>query len=55
MYAIRSYYAAYWAAGFGGNYIYVDEAHDLVIVLRWIPDLPAVVTAVLSALVVDQG
>lgn len=25
----------YYAAGFGGNYIIIDEAHDLVIVTRW--------------------
>lgn len=41
---------AFWAAGFGGHYIYVDEQHDLVIVLRWIPDLPGVVEQVLDAL-----
>lgn len=42
--------SAYWAAGFGGNYIYVDEVNDLVIVLRWIPDLQGVVERVLAAL-----
>jgi len=26
----------YYAAGFGGNYIIVDDKNDLVIVLRWI-------------------
>jgi CubicO group peptidase (beta-lactamase class C family) len=26
----------YYAAGFGGNFIVVDEENDLVIVLRWI-------------------
>ncbi len=26
----------YYAAGFGGNYIVVDEQNDLVVVLRWI-------------------
>lgn len=26
----------YYAAGFGGNYIVVDEKNDLVVVLRWI-------------------
>jgi len=26
----------YYAAGFGGNYIVVDDKHDLVIVTRWI-------------------
>lgn len=25
----------YYAAGFGGNYIVVDNEHDLVIVARW--------------------
>lgn len=39
---------AYWAAGFGGNYIYVDECNDLVVVLRWIPDLAAVVERILE-------
>ena len=26
----------YYAAGFGGNFIVVDEEHDLVIVTRWL-------------------
>jgi CubicO group peptidase (beta-lactamase class C family) len=41
---------AAWAAGFGGNYVYVDREHDLVIVLRWVPEGPAVVAAFLDAL-----
>lgn len=41
---------AFWAAGFGGNHVYVDRAHDLVIVTRWTPDLAGVVTRVLAAL-----
>ncbi|HUG98645.1 MAG TPA: serine hydrolase [Gammaproteobacteria bacterium] len=41
---------AFAAAGFGGHHIYVDEQHDLVIVLRWIPDLAGVVERVLGAL-----
>jgi CubicO group peptidase (beta-lactamase class C family) len=41
---------AFHAAGFGGHYIYVDEQHDLVVVLRWIPDLAGVVERVLAAL-----
>lgn len=28
----------YFAAGFGGNYIVIDEVHDLVVVARWIDD-----------------
>ena len=42
--------SAYWAAGFGGNYIYVDPEHDLLIVMRWVPALQEVVTAVLAAI-----
>lgn len=42
--------SAFWAAGFGGHYVYVDPANDLVLVLRWVPDLAGVVTRVLSAL-----
>jgi CubicO group peptidase (beta-lactamase class C family) len=30
--------SAFWADGFGGNDVYVDREHDLVIVLRWVPD-----------------
>ncbi|MBD9368510.1 serine hydrolase [Xanthomonas sp. XNM01] len=33
--------SAYWASGFGGNHVYIDREHDLVIVLRWTPDLQA--------------
>jgi len=43
--------SAYWAAGFGGNYIYVDEENDLIVVLRWVPSLPEVIERVLAALV----
>lgn len=28
----------YYAAGFGGNYIVIDKAHDLVVVTRWMDD-----------------
>ncbi|MGK7296128.1 MAG: serine hydrolase domain-containing protein [Candidatus Wenzhouxiangella sp. M2_3B_020] len=42
--------SAYWAAGFGGNYVYVDECNDLVLVLRWIPALEEVVEGVLAAM-----
>jgi len=42
--------SAYWAAGFGGNYIYVDECNDLVVVLRWVPDLAGVIERVLGAM-----
>lgn len=43
---------AYFAAGFGGNYIYVDDTNDLVIVLRWIPEMEDVINAFLNAQVV---
>ena len=43
--------SAFWAAGFGGNYIYIDQEHDLLLVLRWVPALPEVVSAVMDALV----
>jgi CubicO group peptidase (beta-lactamase class C family) len=28
--------SVYYAAGFGGNYIVVDNEHDLVVVVRWV-------------------
>lgn len=40
----------FWAAGFGGNYIHIDQANDLLIVLRWTPDHAGVVTKVLEAI-----
>jgi len=42
--------SAFWAAGFGGNYVYVDREHDLVIVLRWVPESAEVIAAFLAAL-----
>ena len=42
--------SAFWAAGFGGNFIYVDQQNDLLIVLRWIPALDDVVPAVMAAI-----
>jgi CubicO group peptidase (beta-lactamase class C family) len=42
--------SAFWAAGFGGNYVYVDREHDLVIVLRWVPEIGEVIPAFLAAL-----
>jgi hypothetical protein len=40
---------AFWAAGFGGNYVFVDPERQLVIVLRWVPDWVPVVTAFIEA------
>ena len=42
--------SAFWAAGFGGNFVYVDREHDLVIVLRWVPGIGEVIPAFLAAL-----
>jgi len=42
--------SAFWASGFGGNYIYIDRENDLVVVLRWTPDIAGVITQVLGAL-----
>lgn len=42
--------SAIWASGFGGNWVYVDREHDLVVVLRWVPEQKPVVEAVLGAL-----
>ena len=43
--------SAFWGAGFGGNYVYVDQENDLLIVLRWIPALEEVVEAVTASIV----
>lgn len=40
----------YYAAGFGGNYIYVDRENDLLIVLRWTPDVAGVVKKFVDAI-----
>ena len=47
--------SAYWAAGFGGHYLYIDEANDLVIVLRWLPDLRTSIASILAALEPNPG
>ncbi|MCW8927105.1 MAG: beta-lactamase family protein [Xanthomonadales bacterium] len=43
--------SAFWAAGFGGNFIYIDQLNDLLIVLRWVPALEEVVPAVMAAII----
>ncbi len=40
----------YFAVGFGGNYIVVDNEHDLVIVVRWTGDLDGIVKRVLDSI-----
>ncbi len=42
--------SSFFASGFGGNYIYVDRENDLVIVLRWTPNLSGVVARVIESI-----
>jgi CubicO group peptidase (beta-lactamase class C family) len=42
--------SVYFAAGFGGNYIVVDNEHDLVIVVRWTGDLDGIIKRVLDSI-----
>jgi len=39
----------YYASGFGGNYIVVDEKNDLVVVVRWMPKINDFLKIVLDA------
>lgn len=39
----------YYASGFGGNFIVVDEQNDLVVVVRWMPNLNGFLKIVLEA------
>jgi hypothetical protein len=39
----------YYASGFGGNFIVVDEQNDLVVVVRWMPRLNDFLKIVLDA------
>ncbi len=47
--------SAFWAAGFGGNYIYIDQENDLLVVLRWTPDLAGVIGKVVDAIEPRSG
>jgi CubicO group peptidase (beta-lactamase class C family) len=42
--------SSFWAAGFGGNYVYVDREHDLVVVLRWVPEFRDVIGAIVGSI-----
>ncbi|MFN0180978.1 MAG: serine hydrolase domain-containing protein [Gemmatimonadales bacterium] len=42
--------SAFYAAGGGGNYVWVDRENDLVVVVRWVPDLGGVIQRVMAAL-----
>ena len=43
---------SFWGAGFGGNYIYVDQENDLLVVLRWTPRLEGVINRIVES--IDQ-
>ena len=42
--------SAFWAAGNGGNYVFVDRENDLLIVLRWTRDFNGVIERVYGSL-----
>jgi CubicO group peptidase (beta-lactamase class C family) len=42
--------SAYWAAGNGGNYIFIDRENDLLVVLRWTRDFTGVIERIYTAL-----
>lgn len=42
--------SAFSAQGAGGNYIYVDPEHDLVVVLRWTRDFTGVMNRILTSI-----
>jgi len=42
--------SAFWAAGNGGNYIFVDRQNDLLVVLRWTRDFNGVIDRIYAAL-----
>lgn len=41
---------AFYASGGGGNYIWVDQVNDLLIVMRWVPNMRPVVSAITDAI-----
>ena len=42
--------SAFWAAGNGGNYIFIDRQNDLLVVLRWTRDFNGVIERIYGAL-----
>ncbi|HEY0672913.1 MAG TPA: serine hydrolase [Longimicrobiales bacterium] len=42
--------SAFWAAGNGGNYIFIDRENDLLIVLRWTRDFAGTIERIYAAL-----
>jgi CubicO group peptidase (beta-lactamase class C family) len=43
--------SAFWAAGNGGNYVFIDRENDLLIVLQWTRDYQQVIEQVYGALI----
>ncbi len=41
--------SAFWAAGNGGNYVFIDRQHDLLVVLRWTRDFDGVIERVYAS------
>ena len=41
--------SVFYAAGGGGNYVWVDRENDLVVVARWVPDLGGLIERVMAA------
>ena len=41
--------SAFYAAGGGGNYVWVDRENDLVVVTRWIPNLTGIIDRVMAS------
>lgn len=46
---------SFWAAGGGGNFVWIDRDLDLVVVTRWVPDLDGVLQRVLAAVTRPTG
>jgi CubicO group peptidase (beta-lactamase class C family) len=42
--------SAFWAAGNGGNYVFIDRENDLLIVLQWTRDFNGVIERIYGAL-----
>ena len=43
--------SAFYASGAGGNYIWIDQENDLLVVMRWVPRMGEVMAAFTDAIV----
>lgn len=41
---------AFYASGAGGNYIWVDRQNDLLVVMRWVPNMRPVISAITDSI-----